>query len=914
MNFRRQCFTNTRILCVAFEAAILIGSASVVTAQVGGTQQGAAGTDHVTPIDRPLKKYPKITIPPHTYPVLSHSIGPVDRSGTHNLVRAIEDPHVGPEAYAPGITSNSFPGINYTGSIPSDANGAVGPSNLIEATNPIWNIYDFKGNVLYSTDFNTYFGNSDFYYDPHVIYDTSGGRFVMVVGHTNTSTSGAWWTVMVSHDSDATHGFYYYDFNARLDGGTDQNQWPDFPYVGYDSQALYISSTMFNFPIGAGGSRYVKVRILNKSQIYSASTAGWWDFWDLQSAGSEDWFVAPAEEYTDPGQGLWVNAKYYGANFVTLRRVTNPLDWTNGPQIIVETPSTQAFSPPPLARQPSGAENIDNQDCRILNAAYYNGALDLSQETAYDWGDGNGARSVIHWLRLNNHNVPATVDRDFVWGAAGYDYFYPSVAVNSVHDTTLVFARSGVTEYAGIRTTGWRDSTGETGPEGSAQVKSGENTYVINDQFGRNRWGDFYKACLDPFDFTTVWTVGQYANSGGTWSTWIAETNWKPFTNVVVTNVSGQIGQTVTLAASLTRTDTGVPLAGEALNFLVNGSPAGSATTDVSGNAYLSYTITEALGTGSFLIEVDYTRTSNYNGTAGYGTLTIKAADTNLAVASAAGTPGQTVSLSATLTRNTDGAALVGRAVSFKVGATTVGSATTNASGLVTLHYKIAVASGAYTITGTFSGDSLYNASSGTNQLTVSKTNTALSVASVSGMPGTTVTLKATLIRTSDNAGIGSASVSFYIGSTLVGSGTTSASGVATRGYSIPSSSILGNQTITAKFAGNSSYNAATAAGTLSVKAATTITVTNVSGKRGATVTLTASLKRTNGTAISGAALTFSIGTTVVGTGTTNASGIATRSYSIPISSTTGLKTIKVTYAGSTFYLSSTGTGTLTVK
>lgn len=869
-----------------FEDPEVAGAASLIGGPVGGTAKSSP--NEIVPKPAQMKySAPKTFNPPSTS---------------------------GPSPFAAAITHNNFEGIQFTGWIPPDTNGAMGPYNYVETTNSSFAIYDIHGNQQYSIDYNSWFGNSDFYFDPHVIYDPWGGHFIFVIDHRQDSTHGAWFTVMVSATNNALGSYWWYDFNMRLDGGTDQDQWADFPLVGYDNQALYMEGTMFQF---GGGSRYQKLRVLDMAQIETAASAGWWDFWAFTTNGNYDWFTCPAEMNTYPGEAYWVTTPFYGANYLTLRRVTNPVAWASGgggPSVSGEVISTQSYSPPPGPVQPNGAQALEGSDCRTLNAMYENGNLDIAHEIAHDWGDGLGNRSAIHWLRLDIYNHPATTLRDYFWGAAGYDYFYPSVAVNFSGDTTETFARSGGSEYPGFRESSWRSFEGS--PEGSAGVRGGDGNYVRLDG-SRNRWGDYSKAALDPFDFTTVWVAGEWATASNTWSTWVAETNFKPFTNVSVSTVNGAIGQTVTLSANLTRTDTNAVLSSQNIDFYVDGGYIGTTSTDGSGNAYINYAIPESGGTGNHTIYAVYQRTYSYNDSYGYGTLAVSAASTTTYVYNASGILGQTTTLYALLYRNTDFASVVSRSVDFYVSGGYVGSATTDSSGFAALNYTLpnSLGVGAKTIQVNFNGDSDYTASSGTATLQAQAT-THLTVPNVSGAIGQKVNLTATLFRNDTGGKVASETVNFYVNGSFVGSGVTTTGGVAKFVYHIPESLGVGSATITASFAGDANFVASNNTATLTVtKSATTITVTNITGTHGHTVTLKATLKRSSDHAgVSGRTVTFKVGTTVVGTATTGATGIATKSYLIPSNAAIGAHPITVSFSGDADYTLSSGTGTLTVN
>jgi hypothetical protein len=123
-----------------------------------------------------------------------------------------------------------------------------------------------------------------------------------------------------------------------------------------------------------------------------------------------------------------------------------------------------------------------------------------------------------------------------------------------------------------------------------------------------------------------------------------------------------------------------------------------------------------------------YARSSNLwqNSTIGTFDLTVTAvAPTNLTVQPADGTYGGTTTLSATLKKTSDSSPINGKTISFTVNGVSAGSATTNGSGVATLSgvSLSGINAGTYPtgVGASFAGDSGFQASSGTNTLTVNK-------------------------------------------------------------------------------------------------------------------------------------------------------------------------------------------------
>ncbi|MCX6379699.1 MAG: Ig-like domain-containing protein, partial [Armatimonadetes bacterium] len=182
---------------------------------------------------------------------------------------------------------------------------------------------------------------------------------------------------------------------------------------------------------------------------------------------------------------------------------------------------------------------------------------------------------------------------------------------------------------------------------------------------------------------------------------------------------------------------------------------------------------------------------------------------------------GDTKTLTATLTRKSDKLALSGRTLTFKIDGTAIGTANTDGTGKATLSYKIdeSFGLGVHTLTVEFGGDANYNSSAGSTTLTIKQTPTKLTIGSVSGKVGSTVYLKAKLLRSSDNAVLEGRTVRFQIDGADVGAGVTDGSGLAVLGYVIPNTLSAGVHTITVLFDGDALYLSSSSSGaTLTVK------------------------------------------------------------------------------------------------
>lgn len=400
---------------------------------------------------------------------------------------------------------------------------------------------------------------------------------------------------------------------------------------------------------------------------------------------------------------------------------------------------------------------------------------------------------------------------------------------------------------------------------------------------------------------------------GGGYDGYMARFTIAPSSSTVaVPDKLGLSGSSVTLTGTLS-TGTG-PVAGRSLAFTLAGSQVGSAITDSSGVASLSYSIpSSTTPPGDYLLSVEFAGEPYLSPASGRGKLSVQA-PTALAVTDATGYMGETISLTATLT--TSGAGLSGKTVAFQVDSVTVGSATTNASGGATLSYTIPMgtAAGSHTLTAKFAGDSSYATSSESGTLTANKIVTALAVDDAAGIPSMTTTLSATL--GAGGSGLSGKTVTFTVSGSTVGTATTNSLGVASMSYTVPGNSLVGNKSLGASFAGDGDYNSSTGTGTLSVDTiATSLTASAPATLSSAAYeTVSAKLTQTKGGgAVTGKTISFSLGGTSIGSATTGSDGTATLEFLVPDSLSAGAKTLTALFAGTVAYADASATASTAV-
>ena len=430
----------------------------------------------------------------------------------------------GPTAAAP-TSLTSFPGISATGWLPPDCTFAAGPSHVLASVNATVAIYGKTGGaplkqVTLTSWFSNVISNAKIF-DPKALYDQHAGRWVLLAVALGPGSADSFFLLSVSKTGDPLGPWFNYKLDATKDGTTSTTNWADYPGLGVDSKFLYLTANMFSF---GGFFQYAKIRAIGKAAVYAGSVATFTDWVKMKNAdGSLAFTIQPCHTYGAPTVEYLVNSVYPSSTgtqkTLSLWSISNS---TATPVLTRQSITTDPFSLPPDAVQKGGGTPLDTGDTRVLNAVFRGGSVWCALTTAHNWGSGNVAS--IHWFQINATSGGLT--QQGVFGASGLHYFYPAVAPDSNGNMSMVFSRSGSTEFASVRYTGRKASDPVGQLQSSALLKAGVANYTGLDGSGRNRWGDYAGIANDPADNLKTWIYSLYAVAGNNWATQVGATKF----------------------------------------------------------------------------------------------------------------------------------------------------------------------------------------------------------------------------------------------------------------------------------------------------------------------------------------------------------------------------------------------------
>ena len=382
-------------------------------------------------------------------------------------------------------------------------------------------------------------------------------------------------------------------------------------------------------------------------------------------------------------------------------------------------------------------------------------------------------------------------------------------------------------------------------------------------------------------------------------------------TTLAVDNNPSVYGQSVTLSATVGVVSPGSGSPSGSVTFFDGSTPLGTANL-VGNQATLPVT---TLATSSHNLTAQYLGDGNFTGSTSPAvseTVNQASTTTALAVDNNPAVYGQQVTLTATIGVSTPGAGTPTGSVTFYDGTTPLGTANLVGSQATLPVTTLAPAVAAQSLTAQYLGDGNFAPSTSpavSETVNQASTTTALAVDNNPAVYGQQVTLTATIGVSTPGAGTPTGSVTFYDGTTPLGTanlvGSQATLPVTTLAPAVAA------QSLTAQYLGDGNFAPSTSpAVSETVNQASTTTALSVDhnpSAYGQSVTFTASVTPVSpGAGVATGTVTFKDGTTVLGNSTLGSNGIATFSTSAlsqPLA--VGSHSITATYNGDTNFVGS---------
>jgi hypothetical protein len=450
------------------------------------------------------------------------------------------------------------PFINYV-YIPPDTDGAVGLTRIMVGLNNNYRIQDkTTGATISTVSTDTFWsasGGSNFF-DPRMLYDPINDRWIVCMlsdaGDSDSSIG-----IGVSQTSDPAGSYYIF----RVDVDATNANWADFPCIGFNKNWVAVNVNMFSI----SGSSYVnsKVLIVDYTQLRGGAFSGGF-------ATGTGFCSAPAATYTSTENTLYVPTHLSSSGGTY--RVDTITGTAGSPVYTVGSTKSRGltWSVPsgnilPQAAPLSGSSTCGSTPCPVEAQDAYTRSTPVVRDGYLFYAQtvglpaGGLTHTAVQWTKLDASGGASTGDvldggrvEDPTATATngGKWYSWPHIAANKFGDIVLGFSQFASDQFVSAGYT-FHDRNDAAGVMRDPVIyKAGEDYYHKDFGTGRNRWGDYSKAQVDPSNDTDLWVLNEYAKArvgtddgaganSSRWGTWWAKLSPSP-TEVTMSDMSAE--------------------------------------------------------------------------------------------------------------------------------------------------------------------------------------------------------------------------------------------------------------------------------------------------------------------------------------------------------------------------------------
>jgi hypothetical protein len=421
------------------------------------------------------------------------------------------------------IPTPAFQGIIQDGYLPSDANIAVGPNDIVQVVNSEIAVLDKNGVMQpgYPKSLSSLWTNlggacaRNNSGDPVVQYDRLADRWIVTQLSSLKSPYGECIAVSKTNDPTLAYSLYSYSF------GTNLNDYPKFGVWPTTTNGAYLATyNLFangaNF-VGADLCAYDRTAMLNGAASPASVCFKVTDGGVLPS--DLDGPTAPTDG--EPGYFLDFNSSTNLALRKLAPNFSNPSASTlSAPTNIAITSFQEACGGGTCIPQPATNRQLDSLGDRLMyRLAYRN--FGTREAMVVNHSVVAGTSVGPRWYELDASSSSPGVFAIAQQGTYAPDSSYRwmgSIAMDQSGDIALGYSLSSSSVYPSVVVTGRTPSDPAGTMESETVLQAGAGS-----QTGYTRWGDYSSMRIDPTDDCTFWYTNQFlpVTSSYNWYTYI---------------------------------------------------------------------------------------------------------------------------------------------------------------------------------------------------------------------------------------------------------------------------------------------------------------------------------------------------------------------------------------------------------
>jgi hypothetical protein len=432
----------------------------------------------------------------------------------------------------------NFPDINFgaaADSTPPDTMMAVGPNSVVGAVNVALTITNKTGGARSTETFATFFSSilpaGHGFSDPYTLYDDQAGRFYVAIldfardaaGNPLATNSALDFAVSTSNSPTtlSTTGLApdWHVFARITSVNEGDAYFPDFPKLGWNNDAVFVSTNQF------GASFHNLITAITKSSILALGALT--THQTSISIPDQRNIYIPARMHNESVGNLeyLVQCPETGGSSTTVN-VVKETGYNSGAGALAPTPITvTAYNNSP------GVPGLTFQiDDRILSVDWIDNGTTQHMVASQDVGEGSPSLNLARWYEFNAPTAaspaPSLLQEQDITAGTGVSTSYPSVAINGCDDIAMTFVANGGTPTAqptSMYVTERLSTDALNTTQTPVLIKAGAALA------GASRGGDYSATEFDPTTPAGFWSANefQFDTSGLNthWGTQIAEYN-----------------------------------------------------------------------------------------------------------------------------------------------------------------------------------------------------------------------------------------------------------------------------------------------------------------------------------------------------------------------------------------------------
>jgi hypothetical protein len=416
--------------------------------------------------------------------------------------------------------------------IPPDVGGGVGPTRVMDTHNNNYRVQDKTTGATIVTVGTATFWNPvvankallNQLTDPRTTYDPIQNRWIVCM---QTVNNPGLILFGVSQTSDPAGSWFLYAVTPGFTGAPRL----DFPIVGFNKNWLVVTINAYTSAgaFSRGGTMIASYPLAAAGTLASVTNV-------TQASGSH-FCTAPCVTVSATEDTLYlVTHLSSGTGTYVVDRITG----TASPTYTTGTTTTRpggGWVQPSGNQLPQSAPNagasscgataclIETQDSQVRSAPMFRVDATTGRQFIYyaqtiGLPSTGQTHTAVQWTKLTaSTTAPVFADGGRIEDATatatngGKWYAYPHIAANSTGDFIVGYSQFSSAQHpsAGYSYHNHIDGLGTM--RDPLIYKAGEDYYHKDFGSGRNRWGDFTTAQVDPSDDQTLWVLQEYAKT-----------------------------------------------------------------------------------------------------------------------------------------------------------------------------------------------------------------------------------------------------------------------------------------------------------------------------------------------------------------------------------------------------------------